>query len=142
MLAFSVHALRAPSTRQGIFLALSAASLFASNALHVLATRSFPQHILTLMAAAALDITAAWLKMTVSTKHPSVEPFILPFSMVYTAADIYLAAVIAKQTSFVELFVWFMALRFIINFVVVITCSMTILGYDDLNKKAVKQTPP
>lgn len=125
-----------------MFLALSASSIFASNALHLLATRTFPQHILTLMAAGALDVTAAWLKMTVSAKKPSTEPFILPFSLVYTAADIYLAAVIAQRTRFVELFVWFMALRFAINFVVVVSASITIVSIDELKKRPVGHNPP
>lgn len=143
VLAFSVHSLRAPAVRPGIFLALSAASLFASNALHVLATRALPRYVLGFMAAAALDVTAAWLKMTVSAKHPTTEPFVLPISMVYTAADIYLAAVVARQDAIVGRFVWFMGVRFIINLFVTVNYSMAIVQSDEMKKKAaVSGSPP
>lgn len=125
-----------------MFLALSAATIFASNALHLLATRAKPHVLLVLMAAAALDVTAAWLKMTVSARHPSTEPFVLPVSLVYTAADVYLAAVVAIQSAFVDRFVWFMVVRFAINLVVVVNCSIAIVRTDELKKNAVPPSPP
>lgn len=136
MLAFSVHSLRAPAVRPGMFLALSASVLFASNALHMLATRSLQSRLLPLMAAAAVDICAAWLRMTVSAKKASVEPFVLPQSFVYSAADIYLAGAVGRETEVMARFFWFMVVRFGVNLVVLAKCCGDIVARDEEKKKA------
>lgn len=88
------------------------------------------------MAAAAVDICAAWLHMTLSAKRPSTEPFVLPKSLLYSAADIYLAAVLARESEVVCRFFWFMAARFVVNSVVLIRCCAAIVAIDEAKKKA------
>eukprot|EP00177_Eucheuma_denticulatum_P005568 GFKZ01010116.1.p1 GENE.GFKZ01010116.1~~GFKZ01010116.1.p1 ORF type:complete len:317 (+),score=36.38 GFKZ01010116.1:92-952(+) len=115
VLALDVHGVGKPEKRSGMVLALSAAVVFASNALHVLATLIAPRMLRVLILCAAVDTSAMWLRMTVVAREPVVEPFVLVFAMLQSAADIFLAGVVGGSEALQRLFWPFLGMRFVVN---------------------------
>jgi len=122
-------------------LALSAPVLFASNAMHVLATQSAPAWLLQLIGCAAVDVCANWLKMVASAKTPHTDPFAIPLSLVYSAADVFLAALIAKQEAFVALFYPFLGIRLAVNARLLVISAISIVTGDELKKTEILHEP-
>lgn len=127
VLALGVHAEREGVKRSGMILALSAAVVFSSNALHVLATLVAPHLLRVLILCAAVDTSAMWLRMTVVAREPVVEPFVLVFAMLQSAADVFLAGVVGGGDSLQRLFWPFLAARFLVNGVLLLTSAAAIV---------------
>lgn len=89
--------------------------MFASNALHVLATRADATKLLQLTLCAAIDVSAGWLRMTVTAKVAVKEPFAIFVALAYSAADIHLAAVVAREAVVQRFFAPFIVLRLMLN---------------------------
>lgn len=68
--------------------------------------------------------------MAVSGKEPSVEPFAILVAIVYSAADVFLAAVVARQRAFIELFLPFLVLRSVLNVRLLLISAGSILRID------------
>ncbi|CAN8072482.1 unnamed protein product [Agarophyton chilense] len=139
ILSLTDHSIRQPTKQSGLNLALKAAVLFSSNALHILATRVSPLRFTRLIGCSAMDVSATWLEMTVNAKMPSIHPFAIPFSFVYSAADIYLAAIVAGTQPIVDIFYPFLTLRFVINLRLLLVCSYKIVRNEEM-KRGTSQT--
>lgn len=112
-------------------LALSAAVQFSSNSLHLLAAVMFPTRLSSLVGYAVVDVSANWLQMTVHASTPREHPFAIFSSLLYTAADIFLAALIAGKQSFIDVFYPFLPLRFLANLRLLVVCSTAIVNLDN-----------
>lgn len=121
-------------------LGLTAAVLFSSNALHVLASRVDVPHIRLYLVAAALQVSAAWLDMSVATLSANVLPPLAyhPLSRVSfirsfldNASDIFLAAIVSKQDQFVGLFILFFWFRMLVDLICIIASSLALFRRDE-----------
>lgn len=103
----------------------------------MLAARAAPQFLQILIALAAIDVSAAWLRMTVCAKDDTIEPFAIAQAVVFGASDIWLVGVVADGETLKGLFYAFVVLRCIWNIIVIIRSSTNII-MRDINKKIIK----
>lgn len=102
--------------------------VFSSNALHLLATRADVSRLLQLILCAAVDICGNWLRMTVTAREAVKEPFAIFIALVHSAADIFLAAIVARVAIVQRLSAPFMLLRLLLNLRLLALSSRNILN--------------
>lgn len=125
------------SRPQGVRLAVSAAPLFASNALHLLAMRASPSLIPALLVPAALNASAVWLHMAVIARAPTRELLAVPLAILEAAADIFLAARIARWSTiqtFSEPFLW---LRVVADLRLLLVSAVAVIRRDEAANRRV-----
>lgn len=126
---------QSPSTKIGVSLAASAPFVFASNAIHILASRSDSESILVYLIASATQVAAAWLDMTAAfIRNSTLRRFIIPRAMLDTAADVYLAAIVAKRNDISRWTMIYFRLRIAVDICRIITSFATILSRDRSEK--------
>lgn len=74
--------------------------------------------------------------MAVTAHSPTVEPFVLVITLIHSAADVFLAAIVAHQQAFLNLFFPFLGLRFVLNLRLVIGCTLTVVRRDVIKNQA------
>ncbi|PXF49240.1 hypothetical protein BWQ96_01029 [Gracilariopsis chorda] len=130
-----------PATQSGIQLALRASVLFSSNAIHVLATKASPPRLLSLIACSAIDVSASWLQMADNAKTPSLRPSALLFSLIYSVADVYLAAISAGVQPIINTLYPFLTIRFVLNVRALVISSRNIVWTEQWKRKTTSQSP-
>lgn len=118
----------------GIYHAVSASAIFGSCALHVVATRVRPEHMLGLIASAALDVCALWFRMASrpDTPRPAAMP-LLEFQ-VYAGADVMVAMVVAMGEGWVVPAKVALGVRGLFNVKRLAEASSVILARDKLRR--------
>lgn len=126
---------QSPSTKIGVSLATSAPFVFASNAMHILASLSDSESILVYLIASATQVTAAWLDMTAAfIRNSTLRRFIIPRAMLDTAADVYLAAIVAKRNDISRWTMIYFRFRIAVDICRIVTSFATILSRDRSEK--------
>lgn len=126
------------SLQAAVFMTMTAAVLFSSNALHVVATRAQPRALLALTGCAALDISAVWMTMSAACRSPCRDNFPLLSLLVCATCDISLASVIAKYAPLAKALYPTLLCRALLNTVRLSRASSLIVQRDEKRKQLEK----
>lgn len=124
---------------------MAASHLFSSNGLLLVAVRLQPTHLLLYLSAAALQVSAAWLAMTVTASAsntaaavPSLVPLVV--AVVDTVADVFLAGVVASIPSLQDTGRPLLCIRVGVDAVRVLYGATVVFAIDERVKSRAKQT--
>jgi hypothetical protein len=125
-----------PYSPTGPELSIAATLLFISNSLVSLGCLIAPDHMLSLLAYSALDVTAAWLNMVALAKGPALPRFSIIISFLGFAADAHVASVVCGRGDFAMYTMPAFILKSIHNIFLMVSAAIIVVDRDTAKRDA------